>query len=103
MAKRTKPGEFPADKIGPDNMPLHAIDDPIFVHAMMMKLGCSCSAREFGRRLNIMTHTIGDRQTRLYKRLLYAFKKLGEQEKLVQDDGGRKWRLFGSAEHDRVA
>lgn len=101
MAKRTKTEAFPADKIGPDNMPLYAVDDTIFVFAMMTKLSCSCSVKAFGRRMNIVTHLAGNRQTRAYGRLLWAFQELGRQEKLAQD--GQKWRLFGSAERDRSA
>ena len=101
VAKRTKTEVFPADKIGSDNMPLHAVDDTLFVFAMMTKLGCSCSVKEFGRRMNIVTHLAGNRQTKLYGRLLWAFQELGRQEKLAQD--GQKWRLFGSAASDRIA
>ena len=101
MAKRTKTEAFPADKIGSDNMPLYAVDDPLFVFAMMTNLRCSCSVKEFGRRMNIVTHLEGNRQTRAYGRLLWAFQELGRLEKLAQD--GQKWRLFGLAQHDREA
>lgn len=102
MAAKRRTDAFPADKLGPDNMPLYAVDDTIFVHAMMVKLACACSVKEFGRRMNIVTHLAGNRQTKAYGRLLWAFSELGRQEKLARD-GGQKWRLFGSASADRSA
>ncbi|MDE2022189.1 MAG: hypothetical protein KGI71_04765 [Patescibacteria group bacterium] len=97
VAKKRTP-DFPADKIGPDGMPLYEEDYALFVRIKMGAMQTSCSVREFCRRVGI-SPSIQGRQSRAYRRLLDVFREVADAGDLVLN--GQKYRVPGSAVSDR--